>query len=222
MPRRPVPAPVPYLRRPRQPARPWPLLAPDQDPASIEARVAFHLHRLRLTGKTLRDCGFCQGHKCVHITQARIALAPSDARRLSGLLGIPEEDLTRPLTDEETVVWAFYRASAANAGLVWQRAHALWRDRMTTSTAAAIMKIDRAAVVRNIRPNCKRGYRVLTYPAALRLCRTLGVFEGPRALLNGLSLAPGYRRDPRGGATTTDRTPVVENTSGPQDVAPSG
>lgn len=189
---------TPRCRRPRQPARPWPILAPDQDPTSLEARVAFHLHRLGLTGKPLRDCGFCRGHKCVHITQARITLLPSDVEHLARLLKLPLAELTRDLTVKESDVWTFYRYSAANAGVVWQRAHALWNNRMTTSTAAAVMLIDRAAVVRNIRPGCKRGYRVLTYAAAFRLCQALGIAQGPGVLINGLSLAP---RAFRGAAT---------------------
>lgn len=171
-------------RRQRKPARPWPLLKKGQDPNALPARVAFHLRRLRLTGKALRDCGFCGGQEVTEIAQARYSMTERDANQLAKRLDISPDELLRDLTEEEKAEWLFYRLSAADPEAVWSKAKAAWKAAEKTDTAAArIMELDRTVVSRNSKSGQKRGYRVLHYGAAQKLAAALKLPRGAWAFL---------------------------------------
>lgn len=166
-------------RSQRQPARPYPLLKEGTDAESLEACVAFHLHRLKLTGRRLRDCGFCPTAHASDVAQGRLPLSPKDLERLAEALGANPVELSRPLTPHEAFAWSFYRSAAAQGYEVWLRAKLAWEDRgMTITAAAGVMGLDRSVVTRNTRPGNVRGYRVFPLAAANRLSRALGIREG--------------------------------------------
>lgn len=175
-------------RRHRHPVRPWPLLRPGQDPDSLEARVAFHLHRLRLTGKRLRDASGRHDHS--DLVQARITLTAADVAVLAHILGLAPDDLSREPTSAESSEWRFYRYSAFNAGEVWQRAARLWRARgYSDKQAATFMGIDPALVVKNLKAGNRTGNKVLTFHRVARLLAAIGAPGDPDQLIAGLSLA---------------------------------
>lgn len=182
-------------RRHRHPVRPWPLLRPGQDPESLEARVAFHLHRLRLTGKRLREASRRHDHS--DLVQARVVLTMDDVDRLARALGLPAHDLSRAPTPTEYAEWNFYRYSAFNAGEVWQRAARIWRSRGIADTLAAnVMGLDPALVSKNLRSGNRTGNKILTFARVEQLLDTLGVPGSPEQLIDGLTLTY-VRKRPR-------------------------
>src|SRR5262245_15739979 len=87
--------------------RPWPLLGLGQDPESIEARVAFHLHRLKLVGRPMHRCGF-HTVDAADLAAGRTPLSEDRVDALAQRLGVVTIDLIRRLTECETREWAFY------------------------------------------------------------------------------------------------------------------
>lgn len=171
--------PARSIKSHRKPARPYPLLERGQDPASLDARVAFHLHRLKLTGRRLRDCGFCPTYHVAELTQARLHLGMKDVCTLAHRLGIVTNELCRPLTAQEEFEWRFYRLSASRTEHVWKKAQKVWEERgLSLTEAAVIMGIERSVVSRNTKSGNKRGYRVFPYVAAVRLAKAAGLQEG--------------------------------------------
>ncbi len=178
-------------RRHRNPVRQWPLLKPGQDPASLEARVAYHLHRLRLTGKPLRDSSRPFNHS--DLVQARCTLTPQNVAALAKSLCIPVDELTRELTVDEQSEWEFYRYSSFNAGEIWQRAAQLWRSRgFSDAEAAYAMGLEPSLVSRNLRRGQRPGNKVLTFARVQQLLSALRTPGGPEQLIVGLTLL--YRR----------------------------
>lgn len=168
------PYPVQKPRRPRAPARPWPLLASDQDPTSREALVAYHLHRLKLVGKPLRDSGFCQGKLLPLLLQAGLELSAADTHRLAKGLRADVSELTRPLTDGEAAEWRYYRYVAAHPDKVWRAIQCLiTRHGLTLTEVSNIMQVERGRVARNLRQAPRRGHHVLGFAPANRLCIAL-------------------------------------------------
>lgn len=98
----------------------WPLLADGQDPSALEARLAFHLHRLNLTGEPLREALNGKATLATALTQARASVNHSFISELAAALNVAADELTRPLIDDETREWSFYRTSAGHRNLVWE------------------------------------------------------------------------------------------------------
>ena len=152
--------------------RPWPLLA------SLEGRVAFHLHRLRLLDRTLHAARYSK-IDAADLAAARLALSHTDVATLARRLRIPAMHLVRSLTLEEQREWAFYRASAANPRHVWAAARAAWSaNGITDRDAAHIMHLTPSAVCHALRQST-----ALTYPPARRLASALKLKGGPEAFL---------------------------------------
>lgn len=173
------------LKARRLAPRPFPLLEDGQDPGDLSAKVAFHLHRLRLTGKRLRDCGFVPGYQVRELAQARLRLAIHDVEKLASCMDVPVVELARDLTVREAEIWSFYRASARQAGKVWARARVAWeRQHLSVREAALIMGLDRTVVARNTQPHRRRGYKVFPFDAAERLAIALVQAKGPSFLLD--------------------------------------
>jgi hypothetical protein len=118
------------------------LLADDQDPDGLAARVAFHLHRLHCTGTVLtRGPGRLPPAMAMELTQGRLCLTPHDVRTLARTLDLAEAELSRELQPRERAEWHFYRVSARNRLIVWHRARNLWqRHNLTQRAAAAVMQ----------------------------------------------------------------------------------
>ncbi len=162
--------------------RPWPLLSDEQDPDSLEARVAFHLHRTGFIGARLSSSSFLSRPHLQDLTQGRLPLTTSDILRLARELNLYPRELLRPLTRVEADIWSFYRGSARHRHYVWKRARACWEVAgISVRLAASIMTVPHPNVVYALRSG-PHG-RVLTFEQALRLTTALKMSAGPAALL---------------------------------------
>lgn len=160
----------------------WPLLGDSQDPGSLEARVAYHLHRLHLTGPALRRVRYLSRPGLQDLTQGRRPLNDAKAALLAQALNIPTSELTRPLTPDEDAAWAFYRTSARNPRHVWQQAQTLWRAAgLSNRQAAEVMGLPYYTPANAL--NVRRRPITLSYPPALLLTTALVIPEGPDRLL---------------------------------------
>jgi hypothetical protein len=140
--------------------------------------VAFHLHRLKLVGRTLHAAGY-HNADAADIAAARNLLTQRDIDALAERLGVTRPDLTRQLTPDEQRQWAFYRASAANPREVWSAARAAWTSRgLSERDAAKVMGLKPTTII-----NTKYRVFALSFAAALRLTTALNVPGGPEALL---------------------------------------
>lgn len=100
----------------------WPLLADGQDPTALEARLAFHLHRLSLTGAPLREALKGKAYLATALSQGRVTVENGFITELATALSIAADELTRPLLENENSEWSFYRTSARNREAVWNNA----------------------------------------------------------------------------------------------------
>jgi hypothetical protein len=98
------------------------LLADGQDPDALEARLAYHLHRLSLSGAPLREALKGKAYLATALSQGRATLDTSFITELATALNITADELTRPLLEEEDREWGFYRASAISRQDVWNNA----------------------------------------------------------------------------------------------------
>ena len=102
----------------------------------MEARVAFHLHRLKLVGRALHRAGY-QFRDAADLAAGRQLLSPHAVIQLANALAVSPLELTRPLSAEESREWAFYRAAATDPTHVWQAARRAWTSHGLTDKAAA-------------------------------------------------------------------------------------
>lgn len=118
----------------------WPLLADGQDPNALEARLAYHLHRLNLTGAPLREALKGKAYLATALSQGRATIDHGFIAELATALNISSDELLRDLQDEETRDWSFYRTSANNREAVWENAMAITRrhNMSLRETATAI------------------------------------------------------------------------------------
>jgi hypothetical protein len=94
-------------------------------------------------------------------------------------------ELCRALTDEEREDWRFYRISARNRIVVWERARAFWRSRRLSDTEAAhVMGLARARLSDTM---TQRSRRVMNRGHALNLGRALEAPLLPFSLVDGLA-----------------------------------
>lgn len=160
--------------------RPWPFLADHQDPASLEARVAFHLHRLELVGRSLLMAGYDR-NRAADVAAARGALAQEEVVKLAEGLGIAVQQLTRKLSLEEQRAWSFYRLAAFEAEYVWTAARRLWQSNgLSDVEAARVMGYSKSAIAK---AKTQPHRFTLTFEQAARLTTALNTMEGPEALL---------------------------------------
>lgn len=160
----------------------WPVLDAGQDPESLEARVAFHLHRLKLVGEPLRNTGFVPSRYLGLLTKARVPLTSPDVEELARRLHTAAEDISRPLTKAESDEWAFYRYSAANLAQVWEHAQALWKAAgLTNADAARILDINYRTLSRCL---AHEDPFALSFDGAQKLCGAIGL-PGPTAFIDG-------------------------------------
>lgn len=126
----------------------WPLLADGQDPTTLEARLAFHLHRLRMTGRPLRDAIKAKAYLATALAQGRITIENGFIEELATALSIKPYELARPLLETESLEWSFYRSSAKNSRSVWHNAMAIARARnMSLRETANIMGMSHADLI---------------------------------------------------------------------------
>lgn len=81
--------------------------------------MAFHLHRLNLTGTPLREAMNGKAAIATALSQGRMTIENGFIADLAATLNIATEELTRELKDDEQQSWGFYRTSAANKDEVW-------------------------------------------------------------------------------------------------------
>jgi hypothetical protein len=160
--------------------RPWPLLAEGQDPASLEARVAFHLHRLKLVGAALRRAGYDR-NTAADIAAARTALSAPSLSTLAVRLGSELHELTRTLTADELRQWSYYRQAASDPQYVWVAACSAWRAAgLSDKEAAAVMRYAAPTVTRALADPTRT---ILSFERATRLASALNIARGPEAFL---------------------------------------
>lgn len=115
---------------------------------ALEARIAFHLHRLGLTGTALSTVTESRSD-AADIAAARVRLSSQEAERLALRLGVPSSELTRPLRPEETDAWTFYMRSAAKGPEMWLRAVGLAEAHgLSRRGLGQIIRVDRRNLAR--------------------------------------------------------------------------
>ena len=155
----------------------WPLLLDAQDPSLLEARVAYHLRRLRIRWRDVRASGLLPRDDLVELVQGRLTLSEEMVSDLARRLGVSPADLSRPLTEHESEGWHFYRTSARHRLHVWRRAQVSWeRAGLSLRLAAAVMDLRPYQVVHALTDPEMR--LVMSYEAASRLAVALGIEDG--------------------------------------------
>jgi hypothetical protein len=125
------------------------LLADGQDPDALEARLAYHLHRLGLTGEALREALKGKAYLATALSQGRASIDQDFITTLATSLNIAADELSRAPNETEAREWGFYRTSARNPQEVWRRASELWISKGISNTrAAAIIGMKQPNVAR--------------------------------------------------------------------------
>lgn len=110
--------------------------------------MAYHLHRLNLTGEPLREALKGKAYLATALSQGRAAIDLNFIAELAAALNIATDELNRAPTDDEAREWSFYRASASNPKAVWQRASEIWTSHgYSLRDAAKIIGIRHADIV---------------------------------------------------------------------------
>lgn len=174
----------------------WPLLADGQDPASLEARVAYHLRRLAIGWRAVRHTRLLPRDELADLVQGRITLSERVVQDLATRLSLPSSELSRPLTAPETEAWSFYRESVRHRLHVWQRARASWeRAGLSLRLAAAVMELRPYQLTHALLDPERR--LVMSYEAATRLAAALEIESGAQFFTanTGLALPPEHGID---------------------------
>ena len=153
------------------------MLLDAQDPEALEARVAYHLRRLRIRWRDVRATGLLPRDDLAELVQGRLTLSEGLVFELAKRLDVSSAELSRPLTEQEAVAWAFYRTSARHRLHVWQRAQVCWeRAGLSLRLAAAVMNLKPYQVAHALTDPERR--LVMSYEAASRLAVALQIDEG--------------------------------------------
>lgn len=143
--------------------------------------MAFHLHRLNLTGEPLREALKGKGYLATALSQGRVTIQIGFIEELAAGLNIAADELIRPLLEEETHEWSFYRASARNREQVWANvAQFATTNNLSLRTLANIIGMRIADVSNSI--SGKR-QKVLSLDHALKLATTQTPPLDPHSLL---------------------------------------
>ncbi len=119
--------------------------------------MAFHLHRLNLTGKHLRDALNGKARISTALSQARIEISVSAITELASSLNISAGELLRGLTDDEMREWSFYRSSATHSEQVWSNVLAFAQHHnISLRELASTTAIDSADLRKAIRGTRRR------------------------------------------------------------------
>lgn len=144
------------------------MLADNQDPGSLDARIAHHLHRLDIKGTSLARKIQRSNDVAAQLTSARLSLTEQHVAELAAAIHVDYEDLTRPLHDDEHIEWHFYRVSARNPRHVWDAARGSWLVRGHTITSAAnMMQLSRSHVSHCSAPHNEKPTPLTYHPAFL-------------------------------------------------------
>lgn len=163
------------------------MLNEGQDPDSLEARVAYHLHRLKFVGEPLRNARFVPARYLGDLTKGRMPLTAGDLAELARGLDVGVEELSRPLTEGEKMEWAFYRSSARHANEVWRRALKAWTAAgLSNRQVAAILQMPHQKLHQCLVPSPEVPHAALSYPAACRLAAALDLAD-PSVFVNDLA-----------------------------------
>ena len=163
----------------------WPLLIDGQNPESLAARLAYHLHRTNNRTTALTHAGITLDKQVAgDLVHGRMEVTASDVTFVAQHLGLPEAELSRPLSQEEVEAWAFYRTSARNRLAVWERARSLWRRAsMPDTQAAQTMGLTKGAL---FKVYSARSRLVMRYEHASGLGAAIGSERLPTNLIEGL------------------------------------
>ncbi|HEX2842128.1 MULTISPECIES: hypothetical protein [Hyphomicrobiales] len=142
--------------------------------------MAYHLHRLNLTGEPLREALKGKAYLATALSQGRATINHDFILELAATLSIAADELSRAPTDDETMEWAFYRISANNSKAVWSKAIQLAQNNnLSIRDLATLTGIDQAHVVRAA---SGKKARVFTLDHAQRLAASIPSAD-PHSLL---------------------------------------
>jgi hypothetical protein len=163
----------------------WPLLRDGQDPHDLAARMAYHLHRTHNRTTALTRAGITTDKQVASdLVQGRMDVSASDLAFIAQRLGLPEAELSRPLSYQEEEAWTFYRLSARNRLVVWERARSRWRNiNMPDIHAAQAMGLSRDGLARVY---SARSRLIMRHDHALGLANAMGKTMLPADLIEGL------------------------------------
>ena len=143
--------------------------------------MAYHLHRLNLTGEPLREALKGKAYLATALSQGRATIDHEFIDELSTAFNIAADELSRSPTPEEDREWSFYRSSAANRDVVWENALEFARsNNLSLRATAQRMGIDYAdfrKATTGSRP------RVLEFEHAKRLTESTSPPADPNSLL---------------------------------------
>lgn len=143
--------------------------------------MAFHLHRLNLTGEPLRNALNGKARISTALSQARMDISISAITELAASLNIAADELMRDLTEDESREWAFYRQSASRNEDVWAAAERRWKAHgLSTREAARSMAIPHARILEAL---SGRHGNILDWQQARSLLDTIDPELPPEALL---------------------------------------
>lgn len=126
------------------------MLADGQDPDALEARLAYHLHRLDLTGAPLREVLKGKAYLATALSQARVSIEPAFITELARALYVAAYELNRDLLHDEAREWSFYRSSAHARRTIWQAVEThIHANNLTHTFAAHTLCMDRQKLVDN-------------------------------------------------------------------------
>lgn len=156
-------------------------MADGQDPDALEARLAYHLHRLNLAGEPLREALKGKAYLATALSQGRASIDLDFITELATGLNIAADELIRTPTQDEAQEWTFYRQSAHNSDAVWKNATALLHsNNISIREAASALGIDFSDLAKAI--SGKRP-RVLEWHQAQRLAAASSPPVDPNSLL---------------------------------------
>jgi hypothetical protein len=147
--------------------------------------VAYHLHRTHSRTTALTRAGITKDRAhASDLVQGRIVLTVQDIAFIAEKLGVGSLELTRALSEPETEEWAFYRTSARNRIVVWERARSFWHaNKLSDSDAATALGLSRSTLSDVM---MLRSRRVMHFAQAVRLGQTLDTPLLPSSLIDGL------------------------------------
>lgn len=158
-----------------------PLLQDGQDPDGLAARVAFHLHRHGISSTALAETGMSR-EAARRIRRGDMDLRDKDIHAMASVLGLQQEDLARPLTDNEAKAWHFYRLSARQVTAVWRSvAHATSAHGITRRQLSKMLDMPESVLSRVV--TAERISPVLNWHDASKIAAALGIDEGPDVFL---------------------------------------
>lgn len=113
--------------------------------------MAYHLHRLNLTGSPLREALRGKAYLATALSQGRTTIDAGFITTLAATLYVADDELCRHLMDDEIQEWSFYRSSAKARSEIWEAVeNHINANNLTHSLAADTLYMDRRKLIDNL------------------------------------------------------------------------